>query len=522
MVDETHTIIEDNKRLSQSMIWKLQRKFYGKEGVKSWSTAMVPHYITSNPYIAQAYARVIFGWLRDVADTLDTTQPVFIVELGAGSGRLGYHFLNIFFEMFDESVLRDIPITYVLTDYSRTTRQFWKQNKQFKPWVESGRLDFAKFDAEKDGTLALLNRGETLSTDTLKNPLVLIANYFFDGLLHDVFRVEEGKLYESLITLTTTDSKPDLNDPYMLEQTKLTYKQRSTTSSYYDDAEFNTLLEMYQSTLKQSNLLFPIGSLECLRRLTHLSNGRFLLLTGDKGYHRELDLVDRPEPQLALHSSFSMKVNYHALGKYIQLQGGQFLTTPHHHSHIDICVALLGQHPHDYPETRNAYHQDIIRNTPDDFYTLKSAVDQQDEIFEVVQFLAYLRLSGWDSVVYLDYSPILLHSLDGLSPNIREGLYLATIQVWKMYYHIGEEHDLPFALSRLLFGLEHYTEAIEFLHQSLLLYGSDATVFCNLAMCHYELNQFDKALDFANRSLTIAPQFEPARALKIKIEGQNE
>ena len=118
---------------------------------------MVPHYITSNPYIAQTYAKIIFGWLRDVADGLDTTQPVYIVELGAGSGRLGYHFLKLFFDMIDESRFRDIPLTYVLTDYSWTTRQFWKQQKQLQPWVEAGRLDFAKFDAETDETLDLEN-----------------------------------------------------------------------------------------------------------------------------------------------------------------------------------------------------------------------------------------------------------------------------------------------------------------------------------------------------------------------------
>jgi tetratricopeptide (TPR) repeat protein len=521
MVDQNHmiSVIEENKRLSQSMLWKLQRKFFSRQGINSWSKEIVPQYITSNPYIAQAYARMIFGWLRDVADSLDTTQPVYIVELGAGSGRLAYHFLKVFFDFFDKSVLRDIPITYVLTDYSRTTRQFWKQHKQLQPWVESGRLDFAKFDAEKDETIVLINQGDTLSADTLKNPLVLIANYFFDGLTQDVFQIDNGMLYESLITLTVPESKPDLNDPNLLEQIKITYEHRSITSDYYDDSEFNSLLETYQSTLSQTHLLFPIGSLECLRRLRHLSNDRLLLLTGDKGYHHESELLARGEPKLAIHGSFSMKVNYHALGNYIQLQDGQFLSTPHHHANLDICVALLGQYPHDYPETRHAYHQEIVSSNPDDFYTLKSAIDQQDQAFDVSQFLAFLRLSGWDSTVFLDYSPILLHSLDGLSANIREGLYLAAIQVWKMYYHIDEERDLPFALGRLLFGLGYYTEASEFLHQSLLLYGSDATVLCNLAMCHYELNQLDMALDFADRSLLIAPQFEPARRLKIKISG---
>lgn len=521
MVDEKQvsSVIEDNQRFSKSKLWKLQHRFFNQKGIKSWSKAMVPHYITSNPYIAQTYAKIVFAWLRDVIDTLDTTQPVYIVELGAGSGRLGYHFLKLFFDMIDESRFRDIPCTYVLTDYSWTTRQFWKQHKQLQPWVESGRLDFAPFDAEKDDTLELENRSETLSAETLKNPMVFIANYFFDGLTQDVFKVDNGVLQESRVTLTVPGSNPNLNDPYIIEQIKVSFQQYPMPSDYYDDADFNALLDMYKSMLTQTNLLFPIGSLGCLKRLRHLSNGRLLLLTSDKGYHHESELFNRDEPKMALHGSFSMKTNYHALGKYIELCGGQFLTTPHYHKYIDSCVAIVGQHPDNYPETRQTYRQEVIWNNPDDFHTVKTAVDQQDEAFNVTQFLAFLRLNGWESSVFLDYFPILVQNFDKFSETTRHGLYQAVVKVWEMYFHIGEDQDLPFAIGRLLFGLKYYAEAVDFFHHSLQLYGADATVFCNLALCLYELNQYDTALEFIDQCLARNPTFKPAITLKKRIQN---
>src|SRR6202008_3024750 len=50
-------VIEDKKRLSQSLIWKLQRAFYASSGPLAWKPNGVPFYITSNPHIARCYAR---------------------------------------------------------------------------------------------------------------------------------------------------------------------------------------------------------------------------------------------------------------------------------------------------------------------------------------------------------------------------------------------------------------------------------------------------------------------------------
>src|SRR4051812_30311845 len=78
--------IETEQRLSRSILWRLQRRYFDEAGVSAWSTTTVPHYVTCNPVLAHAYAAVIFGWLRDLrAGALDPDEPVTIVELGAGS-----------------------------------------------------------------------------------------------------------------------------------------------------------------------------------------------------------------------------------------------------------------------------------------------------------------------------------------------------------------------------------------------------------------------------------------------------
>ncbi len=517
---QPNMIIEDNQRLSQSILWRLQRQFFTDEGITAWREEIVPQYITSNPHIAQAYARVIFGWLRDVADTLDLSQPIYIVELGAGSGRLAYHFLKSFFDFFETSTLSHISITYILTDFSQSTVKYWQNHEQLKIWVEAGKLDFALFDAESDDNLKLIQSSQTLSSDTLKNPVAFLANYFFDGLRQDVFRISNGNIHESLITLSTDSENPNLDDPAIFDDLDISFQHRGISTDYYDDSFYNQLLAYYRDRLDLTYLVFPIGSLQCFDRLLAMTNNRLFMLTGDKGYHLDEDVEGRGEPTIRMHGSFSMMVNYHAIGQYAEAQGGTFLSTRHHHASLDICAFVFGADP--ISETQYAYQREVGQASPDDWYTLKHSIDEQDDALSIREFLAYLRLSHWDSSIFLDYLVILLDEADDISESMRHELFNAIHKVWDMHYDIGEDYDLADSLGRLLYALDYPEEAIPLFRQSLKTHGADATVLFNVAMCYFELNELHEALDLVNQSLLLDPSFDLAQSLLDDIEGELE
>src|SRR6185295_12197231 len=107
IVEEKILPLEENQRLSRSLLWRLQRNYFEQRGIEAWSSGAVPHHITSSPFIADAYARVVMGFLRDWS-TLDHSQPVHIVELGSGSGRFAYSFLKKFLDLQRNSVLKEI------------------------------------------------------------------------------------------------------------------------------------------------------------------------------------------------------------------------------------------------------------------------------------------------------------------------------------------------------------------------------------------------------------------------------
>ncbi|RPJ00726.1 MAG: hypothetical protein EHM39_04430, partial [Chloroflexi bacterium] len=115
--------IESGHPLSKSLLWALQARYFRDQGIAAWSSNTVPSYITSNPSIAHAYARVVFGYLRDLLPTLDTSQPVYLLELGAGSGRFAFYFLRRLRELLEW--VPGVRVCYVLSDYARRNVGFW-------------------------------------------------------------------------------------------------------------------------------------------------------------------------------------------------------------------------------------------------------------------------------------------------------------------------------------------------------------------------------------------------------------
>src|SRR6266849_5684764 len=190
-------VLESATPLARSMVWQLQRTFYADQGIAAWSH--VPQSITTSPIIARAYARIVLGFLRDMSAALDPDQPLYVVELGAGSGRFAYRFLKAFTALLEETRGTRQRILYVMTDASASVVGYWRDNPRLRPFVESGVLDFAHFDLLELAPLELLNSGVTMRVEALSNPVVLVANYIFDSIPQDAVTIKDGQLLANLV-----------------------------------------------------------------------------------------------------------------------------------------------------------------------------------------------------------------------------------------------------------------------------------------------------------------------------------
>lgn len=163
-------------RFSEAPIWDIQRNYYEEKGMRAWNNDQVPQYITSNPMIASAYAEMLFGFLLDRGHKGQCSEPVFIVELGAGAGRFAYHVLQELRQLIAYAGVTLPPFRYIMTDLAERNVTAWKKHPALQSYVAEGLLDFARFDAVHDTTLNLMVSGTTISEGDLKQPLILIAN----------------------------------------------------------------------------------------------------------------------------------------------------------------------------------------------------------------------------------------------------------------------------------------------------------------------------------------------------------
>src|SRR5262249_48959964 len=148
-----------------------------------------------------------------------------------------------------------------------------------------------------------------------------------------------------LATLSVPEEKPDLDDTGLIARVELSYEDRPIDSNYYADAELDRILGRYRQLVKKGGLKFPTGGLECCRIFSRLSGDRWLLLSGDKGSVHEDTLDNQKRPGLAVHGSFSMNVNYHALGELFLARGGRRFVMDHHHASLNVVAFSMGT-PH--------------------------------------------------------------------------------------------------------------------------------------------------------------------------------
>ncbi len=511
-------VLEENKPFSQSLMWQLQRQYYINQGAEAWSQMRIPFGITTNPFIAMDYSRMIFGFIRDWLPQIDVSEPVYIIEIGAGSGRLGFNILNQLDEFYGTSAVKHIPYQYILTDLAEKNIDFWKTQPQLAQYVETGKLDFARLDLVHDTELLLEHAGKKLVGGTLKNPVIVIANYVWDTLPVDLFYVENGQLFEVQTALVSKQPEPNLTDPKLITRIEMVYDRFPTTTDFYHDAEMQNLLELYRQQISDSMLIFPHMALQCIRGLQQLANHRLMLLTADKGNHRLEELLNTDTLPIALHDTgFSIDFNYHAIVKYFEQQNGTVLTTNHRHRSINILACLLGST--EFTETRHVYHDYIERVSPDDLYNvLLEFPSQKDMTLE--NLLSYIRLKQYDThafvAVYNQMLPMLADQHTDI--NVRN-LQIMLREVWRNYYHMNERYNLPFAIATILQKIYDFANALGFYMYAIQLYGSNLNIQMNMAICHMRLGNRQAALDLITQLQTEHPENDDVKEIKAQIEA---
>ena len=513
-MSENRFVIETKKPFAESLIWQLNRDFYNKEGVGAWSSGEVPHHLTSNSMVGRTYAELIFGFLKDLAQKGQTTERVYILELGAGHGRFCFHILK-HLERLEEGTDMKLPsYCFVLSDIVEENLTFFLEHEQFQPYYESGKLDVAYFDAVKSEELVLRKANKTISVGGLEQPLIVLANYFFDSIPTDLFHFENTKMSECLVSIDSGQDPEGQKGANFIKKIDLTFHKSPIAEGTYKNKLLNKLLEKYRQSLFNTYLFFPRTGIQCIDNLRRLSKAGVLLLSMDKGYHEIHDLENVPEPDMVAHGSLSFWVNFHALGAYCEQTGGKAIFPEYSNYHLELACLFFLPEGDSYSETQNAYNRFVDEFGPDDFTGMKKFTYKHIAGMSLRELIGVLRLGAYDSAMFINVLPRLKQLYTRVTFNERRRLAQTMHQTWDMHFHLNESEDLAFEIGGMLYALGYYREALTYFGHSVNQYGETTDEFYNRALCYYQLREDANFLKTVKEAKIAFPEFEQFKKLE--------
>lgn len=483
--------VEPFTLFADSQLWQINRDYYQNSGIEAWSKGIVPHQITSNSLAGKTYARIIVGCLRDLADKGRTAEIVYIVELGAGHGRLGYHVLRHLDKLIaaESEVLP--PYCYVLSDIVEENLTFFKEHAQLQPYYESGRLDYAYYDGVAGESIHLRYADKHIEKGSLRQSIIALGNYFFDSLPTDLYHIQKDKLSVCSVALHTSQHPSSLEPVQLLGDLRLTYKQETVDGGHYATEGLDAILHQYQTELHDTYLFFPEKSMLCIENLKALSTGGAMVLSMDKGFHDIAKLDRMNKPDIVTHGSFSLWVNFHALGRHCEQSGGRALFPQYSTFHLQVACLLCMPDALDYTHTSAAYEAAVNDFGPDDFNTLKKYTYTHVDTLSLMELLALLRLSSYDAAFFTHLLPQIKIHVQELTHEERERLAQSLEQVWSYYFNINEKDNLALQMAGLHFDLGYFEQSLVYYQHSTDVYGIEMDTCYNRILCYYQLRQDD-------------------------------
>ena len=523
--DATEIILDENIPFSRSTIWEYQRDFYFQQNINAWARK-VPFYITSNPYIANSYATVIIRFIQDCRknNEMDPGKPFYVVELAAGSGTFSFYLIKRLFEL-RRSLAVNVRLVYVMTDLVEQNINYWRQHKAFQSFIDTGELDFAHFDAEASTEISLLNSGITLQPEkskSKKNPFVFIANYCFDSLRTDVFRILDNKLLEGLCKLTTERSNLKEGKVDELNKVKVAFSFEEASLPYYQHDVLNKILLHYLSTAEGQYISFPIGSLMCIKSLMEIAGNRLLLISSDKGYSKHLEHHQSEAPGIVFHDNcFSVSVNFDAFKQYFKLSGGDSFNQFTEQA-LTTCAFTSGFKFSALQETSLALHTSLNAFGHSTINSLFLNYNFTSNLSDIESILPFLGAIGWDAGAFNSCRDIIVNQIRNGYARISdlEDLKEKMSQIEENVYMLPQAIDTFFDIGLFYQETLQHALALAYYEKSIRHFGEKDVTLYNMGLCYHFMKKPNEAIEKFSQALVHNPSYILARGWISQIQDE--
>ena len=454
--------------LSKSALWTKMQEYYNNIGPEAWQDELVPLQISSNKNLAQAYANIIVAQINDWytynPKAASDSEPFYILEIGTGHGKFGFYVLKSLVSLLNNYSIPLSSVKFIMTDIAEKNIESWEKHPAFKPWVKSGNLDYALFNAMTDQQIVLKNSGTVIKPGSLSKPIFMLCNYLFDSLSHDAFQVRDHKLHEVQIKISS-----DADWAEYFAKAKFSYEYIPVSTDYYADANLNKILANYEQEMENGTFMIPIGGIDCVNMVKQFSKEHLVLLLADKG-QASVDLFDDlGEPDISVHGSITLMVNFDALKRYfVNTKGTAILMS---NQSVDFQVACFCTQPkHAIAHTQAAFAQVLSGASPQDIINLCYVDDEINDNFKNLdQLLAIMNLTLWDPNIFYDMHEMILDRIEEEEISVEQdkALLAGAAVVWDYFFKLEKTQDLPFALAGLYYALDEYEKALEFYKLSI-------------------------------------------------------
>ena len=246
-----------------------------------------------------------------------------------------------------------------------------------------------------------------------------------------------------------------------------------------------------------------------------------LVLAADKGFTREEDLaLLQGPPQLEFHASnhcFSQVVNFDAIARYFYGIDGTALLPQKHFSSLSICAFLERRPGDEFPATRKAYDQALAGFGPDDLFALMSWLNAHLEEVSLVQALALLRLTRWDTTALLRLFPVIARQLRTVTGE-RNDLRNAVLSTWanRLSRSAPRKTCLRSTAAWSCWNSGSLPKRRPCSRHLSRLLGRSAATSYNLGLCALGMDRPAEALAYMIEACELDPNFEPAKASRAK------
>ncbi|MNI65963.1 Tetratricopeptide repeat protein [compost metagenome] len=188
------------------------------------------------------------------------------------------------------------------------------------------------------------------------------------------------------------------------------------------------------------------------------------------------------------------------------------LFTGHHYKNLNVGLILMLKEPDAHVQTRLAYRRFIERFGPDDFFSMKLWIDDNYDSMGMQQMLAFWRLGGYDAELFIQSAERISSLLADANDEELLDLQLGIQKMWDGYYPMPQKYDLALDTGLLLFEMDQYGESRRYLELSLEESEEEpvVTVLYCLAICSYELEDDEGALEYTRQALVLEPEHEEA------------